>query len=175
VECWPAVYVAHLATSARTPRDEWWAAGTAPLLVVQGLDDEAAPPSNGYALRAELGDRVRVVDIPRAGHFLVLEQPEAVLEAVTKFIRASQRTRNRSNKQVRNVSCCNCSRQKVAHFPRSLRCGDRVRLQSYFCRASVVGFMPVHDPQQPTLACVDRAAAIVRAPCSRSSDTLIRS
>jgi hypothetical protein len=35
----------------------------------------------------------------------------------------------------------------LAHFPRSLRCGDRVRLQSYFCRASVVVSMPADDPQ----------------------------
>ena len=48
-----------------------------PLLVIQGLDDEAAPPGNGHALREQLGERVRLVDLPRAGHFLLLEQPEA--------------------------------------------------------------------------------------------------
>ena len=36
----------------------------------------------------------------------------------------------------------------MAHFPRSLRCGDPVRLQSYFCRASVVGSMPADDPNR---------------------------
>jgi len=55
-------------------------------LVIQGLDDEAASPGNGHALRDQLGERVTLVDIPRAGHFLVLEQPEAVLAAVTRFI-----------------------------------------------------------------------------------------
>ena len=39
--------------------------------------------------------------------------------------------------------------QLLAHFPRSLRCGDRVRLQSYFFRASVVGSMPANDPSGP--------------------------
>src|SRR5262245_63583012 len=58
--------------------EERWGAGTAPLLVIQGLDDEAAPPGNGHALREQFGDRVRVIDLPRAGHFLLLEQPEAV-------------------------------------------------------------------------------------------------
>lgn len=73
--------------SQATPLADWWAGGTAPILVVQGLDDRRAPPGNGWALRDRVGERVRVVDIPRAGHFLVLEQPQAVAEAVTAFLR----------------------------------------------------------------------------------------
>jgi pimeloyl-ACP methyl ester carboxylesterase len=73
--------------SQATPLADWWAGGTAPLLVVQGLDDRRAPPGNGWALRDQVGDRVRVVDIPQAGHFFVLEQPHAVAEAVTAFLR----------------------------------------------------------------------------------------
>ena len=88
VECWPAVHIAHLATSRNVPLEYWWSAGTAPLLVIQGLDDEAAPPGNGHALREQLGDRVRVVDLPHAGHFLLLEQPEAVARAVSEFLGA---------------------------------------------------------------------------------------
>jgi pimeloyl-ACP methyl ester carboxylesterase len=68
------------------PLEEWWSAGTAPLLVVQGLDDEAAPPGNAYALREQLGERVRLIDLPRAGHFMVVEQPEAVARAVVEFL-----------------------------------------------------------------------------------------
>ena len=89
VECWPAVHVAHLATSRGVALEEWWGAGTAPLLVIQGLDDEAAPPGNGYALREQFGERARVIDLPRAGHFLVLEQPEAVTRAVAEFVGAA--------------------------------------------------------------------------------------
>jgi hypothetical protein len=33
----------------------------------------------------------------------------------------------------------------VAHFLRSLRCGDCVRLRSYFCRAGEAADMPHHD------------------------------
>lgn len=69
VECWPAMHLAHLAT-------------------IQGLDDEAAPPGNGHALREQFGERVRVIDLPRAGHFLLLEQPEAVTRAVAEFVGA---------------------------------------------------------------------------------------
>jgi len=89
VECWPAVHLAHLATCRGVPLEEWWGAGTAPLLVIQGLDDEAAPPGNGHTLREQFGERVRVIDLPRAGHFLVLEQPEAVVQAVSEFLGAN--------------------------------------------------------------------------------------
>src|SRR5213075_3377435 len=88
VECWPAVHLAHLATSRGVALEDWWGAGTAPLLVIQGLDDEAAPPGNGHALREQHGDRVRVIDLPRAGHFMVLEQPEAIARVVAEFVGA---------------------------------------------------------------------------------------
>src|SRR5262245_25015762 len=78
VECWPAVFLAHVANGRRVPLEDWWGAGTAPLLVIQGLDDTAAPPGNGHALPGQLGDRVGVFDLPRAGHSMLLNQPEAV-------------------------------------------------------------------------------------------------
>src|SRR6201984_1364755 len=90
VECWPAVFIAHLATRRGMGLEDWWGAGTAPLLVIQGLDDEVAPPGNGHALREQFGERVRVFDLPRAGHFLLLEQPEAVTRAVAEFVGAAQ-------------------------------------------------------------------------------------
>jgi pimeloyl-ACP methyl ester carboxylesterase len=86
VECWPAVHLACFAAGRGMALEEWWGAGTAPLLVIQGLDDEAAPPGNGHALREQFGERVRVIDLPRAGHFLLLEQPEAVSRAVAEFV-----------------------------------------------------------------------------------------
>jgi len=39
-------------------------------------------------VRERVGERVRVVDLPRAGHFLLLEQPEAVVQAVSEFVGA---------------------------------------------------------------------------------------
>ena len=89
VECWPVIFMAHLATSRNVPLEYWWSAGTAPLLVIQGLDDEAAPPGNGHALREQFGERVQLVDLPHAGHFLLLEQPEAVARAVSEFLGAN--------------------------------------------------------------------------------------
>src|SRR5476649_850464 len=93
VECWPAVHVAHLATGREMALEEWWDAGTAPLLVIQGLDDIAAPPGNGHALREKHGDRVQLIDLPRAGHFMLLEQPEAVTRAVAEFVGAGTGSR----------------------------------------------------------------------------------
>jgi pimeloyl-ACP methyl ester carboxylesterase len=46
-----------------------------------------SPPGNDWALHDQVGDRVRVVDIAQTGYFLVLEQPQAVAEAVTAFLR----------------------------------------------------------------------------------------
>jgi pimeloyl-ACP methyl ester carboxylesterase len=86
VECWPSMHIAQIATSRHVPIEDWWAAGSAPMLVVQGLDDDAAPPGNGHALRDSLGERVRLVDVPRAGHFMRLEQPEVVTQAVLSFL-----------------------------------------------------------------------------------------
>src|SRR5262249_23474497 len=64
----------------------WWSAGTAPLLVIQGLDDIVAPPANGHALRDQLGERSQVVDMPGAGHVVIVEQPDLVTAAVIDFI-----------------------------------------------------------------------------------------
>jgi hypothetical protein len=74
--------------------------------VIQGLDDIAAPPGNGHALREQFGERVRVIDLPRAGHFLPLEQPEAVTRAVAEFVGAapSRADRLREIERSRNVT-----------------------------------------------------------------------
>ena len=87
VQPWPRQATAQLAANERTPLADWWTGGTAPLLVVQGLDDRWAPPGNGRALRTHVGDRMRLVEIPQAGHFLLLEQPQAVADAVLTFLR----------------------------------------------------------------------------------------
>jgi pimeloyl-ACP methyl ester carboxylesterase len=87
---WPAVAAAHLAAGHATPHGEWWAAGNAPLLVIQGLDDGLAPPANGRALREEFGGRVRLIELSNAGHALLPEQPEAIAQAVLAFLREHQ-------------------------------------------------------------------------------------
>jgi pimeloyl-ACP methyl ester carboxylesterase len=59
------------------PLKEWWAPpGKMRYLVVQGTDDQIAPPENGELLKQELGSRVTLVAFPGAGHlFLVTQKP----------------------------------------------------------------------------------------------------
>jgi pimeloyl-ACP methyl ester carboxylesterase len=69
-----------------TPLEDWWLGGSAPLLVVQGLDDRVAVPENGRRLIAEIGDRGRLVELADASHALIFEQPDLVANAVLAFL-----------------------------------------------------------------------------------------
>lgn len=72
--------------------DEWWDGGTAPMLVVQGLQDRTAPPANGRAL-ASARPGATLVEIDGAGHALLPEQPKAVADAVLAFLDAHRLVR----------------------------------------------------------------------------------
>jgi len=54
---------------------------------LQGENDQAAPPQNGQMLKADLGDRATLVNIPNAGHLMVVTQPDVVSKAIVQFIR----------------------------------------------------------------------------------------
>jgi pimeloyl-ACP methyl ester carboxylesterase len=56
-------------------------------LVIQGLQDTVAPPENGLMMKAEMGDRVVLIDIDGAGHAMLPEQPEKIAEAIVVFAR----------------------------------------------------------------------------------------
>ena len=43
-ESWPAAQAAQAAAGRATPLDHWWGGGSAPMLVIQGLQDKIAPP-----------------------------------------------------------------------------------------------------------------------------------
>ena len=69
-------------------QEEWGHAGSAPVLVIQGLDDPLAVPANGHALREQLGgDRVQVVDVANASHAMLPEQPETIARELLAFLR----------------------------------------------------------------------------------------
>jgi pimeloyl-ACP methyl ester carboxylesterase len=71
----------------QTNVETWWAAGSAPLLVIQGKQDTIAPPQEtGNALQARYGDRVTLVTLDPAGHALLPEQPEEILSATLQFM-----------------------------------------------------------------------------------------
>jgi pimeloyl-ACP methyl ester carboxylesterase len=70
-----------------TPVDDYFAAGTAPILDLQAEHDAVAPRRFSKVLKSMLGDRVTVVVIPNAGHALAPEQPQAMADAIATFAR----------------------------------------------------------------------------------------
>jgi pimeloyl-ACP methyl ester carboxylesterase len=71
-----------------TPLSAWWApAGQQKYLVLQGTDDQAAPPENGELLKQELGVRVTLVPFPGAGHLMLVTEPKKAAAAMVSFLR----------------------------------------------------------------------------------------
>ena len=71
----------------RTPVDDFFAGGSAPILNVQAAHDVVAPPSYANVLREYLGERVTNATIDNAGHALLPEQLDAVVLAILSYIR----------------------------------------------------------------------------------------
>jgi len=70
----------------RTPVDEFFAGGEAPILNVQAAHDAVAPPAYANVLREYLGERVTNVTIANAGHALLPEQLDAVVQAILDYM-----------------------------------------------------------------------------------------
>ncbi len=72
----------------RTPQAVYWAAGTAPILDIQGDADPYRPLSSSDELVKEFGpSRVSVMRIPHTAHALIMEQPAAVADAIVAWAR----------------------------------------------------------------------------------------
>jgi pimeloyl-ACP methyl ester carboxylesterase len=82
------VRAAEIIARDATPQKEYYAAGSVPLLDIQGEDDPYKPPSARNELVDEFGaKRVTVVRIPHAAHAIIVEQPAAVADAVVAWSR----------------------------------------------------------------------------------------
>lgn len=81
-----SVMKAYLAAAAATDVADWWTAGSARVLIVQGLADVSAPPENGRLLKAEIGERATLVELDGIGHALPVEDPAAVARVVLGFL-----------------------------------------------------------------------------------------
>jgi len=69
-----------------TPREEWWHAGSAPILDAIPANDACTPPESRDRYREEFGaERVTTAVIPNAAHALLPEQPEAVAKALLDY------------------------------------------------------------------------------------------
>ena len=84
----PVAAKSQRAASAATPQDDWWTAGSAPVLDLQAELDPWRPAETRHGFRDDMGaDRVTIVVIPDASHALIPEQPEAVVRAVRAWTR----------------------------------------------------------------------------------------
>jgi pimeloyl-ACP methyl ester carboxylesterase len=77
----------HMKAAKATGIDEWWAGGTAPMLIIQGLDDRIAPPANGRDLSKRFGARVSLIELENAGHALLDECPITIKDEIVAYLR----------------------------------------------------------------------------------------
>lgn len=83
----PAAGPIEQAAAEATPLKAWWAPpGQTPYLILQGAEDQIAPPENGVELQKELGERATLVNVAGAAHLLPLEQPETTASHLISFI-----------------------------------------------------------------------------------------
>jgi pimeloyl-ACP methyl ester carboxylesterase len=76
------------AATAATKQEEWWAAGTAPVLDLQAAQDPWRPRETVNDFRRDLGaDRVTVVVLEDCSHAMLPEEPGKVVRAVLDWIR----------------------------------------------------------------------------------------
>ncbi len=84
----PDVLAAERVAGDRTPREEDYAAGNAPVLYLQPDHDPLAHVENAQEYRRALGDRVTVVVIPHASHAAIAEQPGFIAEELINYARS---------------------------------------------------------------------------------------
>jgi len=87
----PDVLAAERIAGDRTPREEDYAAGRAPVLYLQPDHDPLAHVENAQEYKRALGDRVTVVVIPHASHAAIAEQPEFIADELAKYARGLNR------------------------------------------------------------------------------------
>lgn len=75
------------ATKQNSPAEGWRAGGTAPMLVVTGMQDRIAPPEDTIdLLERDYPSRVTGIRIDGAGHAMLPEQPDEISEAVLTWL-----------------------------------------------------------------------------------------
>lgn len=75
------------AATRTTPADDWTAGGTAPMLVIAGLQDTIAPPEDTIdLLEQDYPERVTGVRLDGAGHALLPEKPDEIASAILDWL-----------------------------------------------------------------------------------------
>jgi pimeloyl-ACP methyl ester carboxylesterase len=75
------------AAVAAVKQSDWWSGGSAPLLDLQAAQDPFKPADKRNEMKDEFGSRVTIAVIQNASHALIPEQPLAVVEALTAWIK----------------------------------------------------------------------------------------
>ncbi|MFC2107220.1 alpha/beta fold hydrolase [Bacteroidota bacterium] len=83
-----ALDVDHSSTSA-----DWVSGGNAPMLILNGEYDVAAPYENGVYMQKAYPDRVTLVKVPDAGHAMLAEQPGFITENTISYLKQNPITK----------------------------------------------------------------------------------
>jgi pimeloyl-ACP methyl ester carboxylesterase len=83
----PVVLAAERIAGDKTPREEDYAGGTAPILYLQPAHDPLAHGDHGREYQRRLGGRVTIVVIPQASHAAIAEQPDFISAALIDYAR----------------------------------------------------------------------------------------
>jgi len=83
---WPEATQAQSKANLATPLKEWWNGGQASMLIIQGIDDRMAVLENGQILKRDNEERVKLVNIEKAGHLMIYEQPDKVAKEIISFL-----------------------------------------------------------------------------------------
>ncbi|MGH8818835.1 MAG: alpha/beta fold hydrolase, partial [Achromobacter pestifer] len=84
---YPEVSESQRLAGKATRQSDWWSGGAKPLLDLQADLDLFKPPATRNEIKDEFGSRVSVVVIGGAGHALVPEKPQAVVDAIAAWER----------------------------------------------------------------------------------------
>ena len=89
---YPQWRAAYRSAALLPAKDLWFNQTNAPVLDLSAEQDPWRPASTRNELKALLGDKVTVQTIANASHALVIEQPQAVADAVAAWIRGLDKT-----------------------------------------------------------------------------------
>lgn len=83
----PELLAAQRIAGDRTPRNEDYASGQAPVLYMQPSHDPLAHAEDAVEYKAALGDRLTVIKIPQSSHAAIAEQPEFIAREIAAWAR----------------------------------------------------------------------------------------
>lgn len=88
---YPVAGLSQANATSTTEFERWGDGGNSPMLVLQSMQDKAAPPiSAGLKLLADFPDRVTYQSVNGAGHALLPEQPQWIVDNILSYLQSIQ-------------------------------------------------------------------------------------